>query len=108
MTAITEMTKRMGKNKIKKNKEMISKMDALRSKGLDTFKISTKISSFGIKTISNKEVVKILYSGIRLPIFAYLTKQVYSNIPHKGPLIAVIPVYLMGIIWTYKLLTQTY
>ena len=38
-------------------------MDDLRSKGLDTFKISTKISSFGVKTINNKEVVKILYSG---------------------------------------------
>jgi len=49
---------------------------------------------------------KILYTGVRLPIFAYLSKQIYQNVSHKGPLIAIMPVYLMGIIWTYKLLIQ--
>ena len=49
---------------------------------------------------------KILYSGIRLPIFAYLSKQTYQNISHKGPLIALMPIYGMGIIWTYNLLIQ--
>ena len=49
---------------------------------------------------------KILYTGIRLPFFAYLTKQIYQNIPHKGPLMVIMPVYIMGIIWTYNLLTQ--
>ena len=51
---------------------------------------------------------KILYSGIRLPVLAYLTKQTYQNITHKGPLMVLMPVYLMGIIWTYKLVTQRY
>ena len=51
-------------------------------------------------------IQKILYSGIRLPILGGLTLEIIQNASRKGPIFLLFPVYLMGIVWTYNLLTQ--
>lgn len=53
-----------------------------------------------------KNIQKYMYSFIRLPIVGYyLTKAYFSNqVGERMPVFAVMPVFLMGIIWSYKLL----
>ena len=49
---------------------------------------------------------KILYTGIRLPILGSIMIDILQKVSRKGPIFLLFPVYLMGIIWTYKLLRQ--
>ena len=50
-------------------------------------------------------IQKWVYAGIRLPVLGYIAVKSVQNSPTKGPISAALPVYLMGLIWTYKLLT---
>ena len=54
-----------------------------------------------IKMWSN--IQKWIYAGIRLPVLGYIAVKSIQNSPTMGPVKAAIPVYLMGLIWTYKL-----
>jgi len=51
-------------------------------------------------------IQKILYGGIRLPILGKLAYQTLTTVPNKRPAYALLPVYVMGLIWTTKLFTQ--
>lgn len=58
-----------------------------------------------------KKIQKILYSFIRIPVMSYLLKNIASNIDltnygNFNVLAVAFPVYLMGLIWTYKLLSE--
>jgi len=55
-----------------------------------------------------KKLQKYMYSFIRLPIVGYyLTKAYYDNpINDRGPIKSIVPIYLMGIIWSMKLFSQ--
>ena len=44
-----------------------------------------------------------LYSSIRIPYFGYLTYKTITEVEDKKPIFIVLPVYIMGIIWTAKL-----
>ena len=44
-----------------------------------------------------------LYSAIRIPYFGYLTYKTITEVEDKKPIFIVLPVYLMGVIWTSKL-----
>lgn len=44
-----------------------------------------------------------LYSSIRIPYFGYLTYKTITEVEDKKPIFIVLPVYIMGIIWTTKL-----
>lgn len=60
------------------------------------------------KLVLYKQLQKYMYSFIRLPVVGYyLYKAYYGNVEgERGPVKAVIPVYLMGLIWSYKLLNN--
>lgn len=49
---------------------------------------------------------KWLYAFIRIPILGNILINTWYAAPDKFPIAIVSPVYLMGIIWTYKLLTN--
>ena len=49
---------------------------------------------------------KVLYTGIRLPVMAKLAMETYGKATNIKPLALIMPIYAMGIIWTYKLLNQ--
>jgi len=51
-------------------------------------------------------IQKILYGGIRLPVLGKLTYDLLTTVKDKGPIYSVLPVYLMGLIWTTNLLSQ--
>ena len=44
-----------------------------------------------------------IYSTIRIPFFGYLTYKTIKEVEDKKPIFIVLPVYLMGIIWSSKL-----
>jgi hypothetical protein len=44
-----------------------------------------------------------VYSTIRIPFFGYLTYKTVTEVEDKKPIFIVLPVYLMGVIWTSKL-----
>jgi len=53
-----------------------------------------------------KNIQKYMYGFIRLPIVGYYLWKAYfgNKVGERMPVLAVVPVYLMGIIWSYKLL----
>jgi len=51
-------------------------------------------------------IQKILYGGIRLPILGRLAYKTITTVPNKTPAYALLPVYIMGLIWTVKLFNQ--
>jgi len=55
-----------------------------------------------------KSLQRYMYSFIRLPVVGYyLTKAYYGNqVNDRGPIKSIIPIYLMGIIWSMKLFSQ--
>jgi|TARA_B110000858_G_scaffold139581_1_gene158478 hypothetical protein len=55
-----------------------------------------------------KSLQKYMYGFIRLPIIGYyLTKSYYGiESANRGPVKSIIPIYLMGIIWSIKLFLQ--
>jgi len=58
-----------------------------------------------------KKIQKVLYSFIRIPVMTYLLKNIVStvdmnNYSNYSILAVASPVYLMGLIWTYKLLSE--
>lgn len=51
---------------------------------------------------------KLLYVGIRIPVLGNLTnKKLQSFVKDKRPVYMVLPVYLMGLIWSAKLLNNS-
>jgi hypothetical protein len=48
---------------------------------------------------------KWLYAFIRIPILGNILINAWQTAPNKFPIAIVSPVYLMGVIWTYKLFT---
>jgi len=51
----------------------------------------------------SKRLQFALYSMIRIPYFGYLTYKTITEAEDKKPIFVVLPVYLMGVIWTAKL-----
>ena len=49
---------------------------------------------------------KYMYSSIRIPILGYYLLKLLREAPNKYKLIPIIPVYLMGIGWTAKILQK--
>ena len=49
---------------------------------------------------------KYLYSTIRIPIIGCIAIKAWTDAPNKFPIIIASPIYLMGLIWTYKILTN--
>lgn len=50
-----------------------------------------------------KKIQFYVYSFIRLPIATYLTYDVLRTVDNRIPVYAMLPVYLMGLIWTNSL-----
>ena len=50
-----------------------------------------------------KKIQFYSYSFIRFPIASYLLFDVLNNVDDIKPIIIMLPVYLMGIFWSYKL-----
>ena len=50
-----------------------------------------------------KKIQFCVYSFIRLPIATYLTYDVLRTVDNRIPVYSMIPVYLMGLIWTKSL-----
>ena len=55
-----------------------------------------------------KKIQLFSYLGIRIPILGYLLYQKLKTLPDKHTIYPVIPVYIMGIIWSGKLLQAMY
>lgn len=54
-----------------------------------------------------KFIQKCMYCGIRLPIMTYMLVDILKNRKPSTslhPILSVVPVYFMGLIWSYKLL----
>ena len=63
-----------------------------------------------LKTGKNTKKIKILkklqfyvYSFIRLPLLSYYAYNVIRNADNKIPVLTTLPVYFMGLMWSYKL-----
>ena len=54
-----------------------------------------------------KWVQKYFYTIIRIPIVGVVAYRMIKNAPTKGPVAVVAPIYLMGVIWTAKILRQS-
>ena len=54
-----------------------------------------------IKLLSKIQFV--LYATIRLPILSYYLLQSLKKAKDKTPIYSVIPIYIMGLFWTYRL-----
>ena len=50
-----------------------------------------------------KKIQFYVYSLIRLPVATYLTYDVLKTVDNRIPVYAMLPVYLMGLIWTNSL-----
>jgi|TARA_R110002074_G_scaffold223192_1_gene394124 hypothetical protein len=59
-----------------------------------------------LKTYKNLQ--KYIYGFIRLPIIGYYLTKAYYGVEsaNRGPVKSIIPIYLMGIIWSIKLFLQ--
>ena len=53
-----------------------------------------------------KKIQFITYSLIRLPVLGYYLYLSYKNSGYKMPIYAMMPVYIMGLIWTKSLYKQ--
>ena len=53
-----------------------------------------------------KKIQFIIYSFIRVPILGYYTYTAYKEAQNKLPISLMIPVYIMGLIWTKSLYKQ--
>ena len=51
-----------------------------------------------------KQIQKIMYSIIRIPIVTMIAMKLWKRAPSKVPLAIISPIYIMGIIWTLKIL----
>ena len=51
-------------------------------------------------------IQKYLYSTIRIPVLGYYLANCLKLVSNKTPILSVIPIYLMGIIWTFKIYKQ--
>ena len=63
-----------------------------------------------LKTGKNTKKLKILkklqcyvYSFIRLPLLSYYAYDVIKNADNTIPVLTTLPVYFMGLIWSYNL-----
>tara|TARA_R110001592_G_scaffold3422_4_gene19277 strand:- start:6478 stop:7098 length:621 start_codon:yes stop_codon:yes gene_type:complete len=63
-----------------------------------------------LKNSKNLKKIKLLkrlqfyiYAFIRLPILSYYSYNVLKNAENKRPALIVLPVYFMGLIWSYNL-----
>ena len=63
-----------------------------------------------LKNSKNTKKIKFLkmlqfyvYTFIRLPILSYYSYDVLKNAENKRPAFIVLPVYFMGLIWSYNL-----
>ena len=62
---------------------------------------------------NHKEIIKtlrifqkIIYTTIRIPVFTFLIHQYMNKPSFKKNAFAIVPLYLMGLIWSIKLLDQ--
>jgi hypothetical protein len=53
-----------------------------------------------------KKIQKIIYAAVRVPILTSLTLNGWLKSPNKLPVLAVTPIYFMGLAWTMKLLKK--
>ena len=55
-----------------------------------------------------KTIQKYMYSLIRFPISGYYLSQAYFNnhISERGPIKIFLPIYLMGVMWSWKLFSK--
>lgn len=54
-----------------------------------------------------KNIQKYVYALIRIPVLGHFLYKSLTIAPSKTPTITTIPVYLLGIFWTYKLFKQS-
>jgi len=52
------------------------------------------------------KIQKYVYASIRVPIISILAIKMWNRAPNKKPVMIVSPVYLMGLIWTMKILRK--
>jgi len=50
-----------------------------------------------------KKLQFYVYSFIRLPMLSYYAYNVIKNADNKIPVLTTLPVYFMGLMWSYKL-----
>ena len=53
-----------------------------------------------------KKIQKVMYMIIRIPVLGYLSFDILNNVEDKIPVYFCLPVYLMGIIWSFLLLND--
>ena len=51
-------------------------------------------------------IQKYVYASIRVPVISLLVVKMWNKAPNKKPVLIVSPVYLMGLIWTMKILRK--
>ena len=51
-------------------------------------------------------IQKYVYATIRVPVISLLAIKMWNKAPNKKPVLIVSPVYLMGLIWTMKILRK--
>jgi hypothetical protein len=51
-------------------------------------------------------IQKYVYASIRVPVISLLAIKMWNKAPNKKPVLIVSPVYLMGLIWTMKILRK--
>ena len=52
------------------------------------------------------KIQKYVYASIRVPVISLLAVKMWNKAPNKKPILIVSPVYLMGLIWTMKILRK--
>jgi hypothetical protein len=53
-----------------------------------------------------KNIQKIVYIIVRMPILGYLSFDIFNKVENKYPIYICFPVYIMGIIWSFMLLND--
>ena len=51
-------------------------------------------------------IQKYVYASIRVPVISLLAIKMWNRAPNKKPVLIISPVYLMGLIWTMKILRK--
>ena len=54
-----------------------------------------------------KNIQKYLYALIRIPLLGHYLYKSLKNAPDKKPTLITMPVYLLGLLWTFKLFKQS-
>ena len=67
----------------------------------------TIISVRNSRELANwKNIQKLIYAAVRVPVLTGLILKGLLKSPTKTPILAVTPIYFMGLVWTMKLLKK--